>query len=713
MAVNYQDLVDRLHETTEAPFQLIADIASFTALHGVGGESTELVIRALEYFDRDGDYGEMLRSLMIQHGLYPYIVGHEDGVALRDAVVMEMNRPNATQETIFHRIQSQVFHRLVEGENVILSAPTSFGKSVVVDALVETGNYSNVVVIVPTIALLDETRRRLSRYAGYKIITHPNQDFGERNIFVMTQERLLAVPVLPNIDLFFIDEFYKLADEKDGLLDQRSSILNQAFLRLARTGAQFYFAGPVVEGLSELLPENFRASFIRTNFSTVAADTIRLDASNDAERIARTVELVGVACEPTLVYCQSPQKTRKVLEELISVRSDRAQDAPGLPDAATWIEENYHPDWIVAKALRLGIGVHHGRLPRWLAQRVIQGFESGDLDVLVCTNSLIEGVNTRAKRIIILDRNIANRAYNYFTFANIKGRVGRMFKHFVGQIYLFHDEPRRELPNIDIPGVTQSDSAPGSLLVQIEEDDWSEQTRERLTPVLEDAGLGMSVLRQVRGVEPESVAQLANHLRALPVARLRGLQWSTSYPNWQELSLACQLIWDFIAPDYHVGHGAYSASQLAFRINQAALAEGRMKDILASFVDDSNDGRGTVDDRIEAAFDFVRYWLDHNFPASLRALGVISGAVLSERGLNAGSFDGFAARVESMFSAPHLATIEEYGLPLEVTRQLLRNVGGARTLDEMLSAIASVATRNVSSLSVFERSLLDDFVASL
>ncbi|WP_344351067.1 helicase-related protein, partial [Catellatospora coxensis] len=287
----------------------------------------------------------------------------------------------------------------------------------------------------------------------------------------MTQERLLAVPVLPSIDLFFIDEFYKLADEKDGLLDQRSSILNQAFLRLARTGAQFYFAGPVVEGLSELLPENFRASFIRTNFTTVAADTIRLDASNDAERIARTVELVGVACEPTLVYCQSPQKTRKVLEELISVRSERAQDSPGLPDAASWIEENYHPDWIVAKALRLGIGVHHGRLPRWLAQRVVQGFESGDLDVLVCTNSLIEGVNTRAKRIIILDRNIANRAYNYFTFANIKGRVGRMFKHFVGQIYLFHDEPRRELPNIDIPGVTQSDSAPGSLLVQIEEDD--------------------------------------------------------------------------------------------------------------------------------------------------------------------------------------------------------------------------------------------------
>lgn len=713
MAVNYQDLVARLHESNAEPFQLIADIASFSAVHGVGGESTELVIRALDDFDRDGEYGEILRSLMIQHGLYPYIVGYASGVALRDAVVMEMNRPNANRETIFHRIQSQVFHRLVGGENVILSAPTSFGKSVVVDALVQTGNYRNIVVIVPTIALLDETRRRLSRYEGYKIVTHPNQDFEDRNILVMTQERLLAVPTLPNVDLFFIDEFYKLADEKDGLLDQRSSILNQAFLRLIRTGAQFYFAGPVVEGLSDLLPENFKASFIRTNFSTVAADTIRIKASNDSERIAHTVDLVGAECEPTLVYCQSPQKIRKVLEEIISLRSVGVQAASGLPEAAAWIEENYHSEWIVAKALRLGVGVHHGRLPRWLAQRVVQGFESGDLDVLICTNSLIEGVNTRAKRIIILDRNVANRAYNYFTFANIKGRVGRMFKHFVGQIYLFHDEPRRELPSIDIPGVTQSDSAPGSLLVQIEEEDWSEQTRDRLTPVLEDARLDVEVLREVKGVEPESIAQLANHLRTLPVSRLRQLQWSTSYPNWQELNLACQLIWDYIAPDYHVGHGAYTARQLAFRVNQAALAEGRMKDIIASFVDDSNDDRGTVDDRIEAAFDFVRYWLDHNFPASLRALSVISGAVLSERGLSAGSFDGFAARVESMFSAPHLATIEEYGLPLEVSRQLVRSLGGARTLDEMLSAITSVAARDVSTLSAFEASLLEDFVESL
>ena len=125
----------------------------------------------------------------------------------------------------------------------------------VIDALVQTRRYKNLVLVVLTIALLDETRRRLSQFREYKIChTNRNQELSERNILVMTQERLLAVPQLPAVDLFFIDEFYKLAEESEGTLEQRASMLNQAFLRLAKTGAQFYFAGPVVDGLASVLP---------------------------------------------------------------------------------------------------------------------------------------------------------------------------------------------------------------------------------------------------------------------------------------------------------------------------------------------------------------------------------------------------------------------------------------------------------------------------
>lgn len=344
---------------------------------------------------------------------------------------------------------------------------------------------------------------------------------------------------------------------------------------------------------------------------------------------------------------------------------------------------------------------------------MVQGFEDGDLDTLVCTNSLIEGVNTRAKRIIIFDRKVANRAYNYFTFANIRGRVGRMFKHFVGEIVLFHDAPTREFPEIDIPGVSQSDIAPSSLLVQIDEDDWSDVTRERVASVLEESGLNLKVLREIKGVEPEAATELAKHLRTLPTSRLRPLQWSASYPKWAELLAVCELIWNYIPPSYHRGHGAYSPQQLAYQVNQASQVEGHMKDIIAGFVDNEYDQDSSVDEKIESAFDFVRYWLDHNFPTALRALDVVASEVLEERGLESGSFDGFASRVESMFSAPHLTTLEEYGLPLEISRQLVRGLGSSRSLDEMLDAVVAMRGAERLPLTRFERSILEDVVATI
>jgi replicative superfamily II helicase len=41
-----------------------------------------------------------------------------------------------TDEIVFHRVQAEVYARLMEGENVVLSAPTSFGKSLIIDAVV-------------------------------------------------------------------------------------------------------------------------------------------------------------------------------------------------------------------------------------------------------------------------------------------------------------------------------------------------------------------------------------------------------------------------------------------------------------------------------------------------------------------------------------------------------------------------------------------------
>ena len=73
-----------------------------------------------------------------------------------------------------------------------------------------SGKYDNIAVIVPTIALIDEVRRRLShlneRYQfGFKVITHPGQAQGTRNIFVFTQERALEERDFPRLGIAVID----------------------------------------------------------------------------------------------------------------------------------------------------------------------------------------------------------------------------------------------------------------------------------------------------------------------------------------------------------------------------------------------------------------------------------------------------------------------------------------------------------------------------
>ena len=90
-----------------------------------------------------------------------------------------------------------------------------FWKSLIIDSIIASQKHSNIFIIVPTIALIDETRKRLSKFKdSYKIITHPSQSFSQRNIFILTQERAIEIIPNVNIDFFIIDEFYKLSPQK-------------------------------------------------------------------------------------------------------------------------------------------------------------------------------------------------------------------------------------------------------------------------------------------------------------------------------------------------------------------------------------------------------------------------------------------------------------------------------------------------------------------
>ena len=129
-----------------------------------------------------------------------------------------------------------------------MSAPTSFGKSFVIDSFISIKRPANVVILVPTIALADETRRRLHRkFAGeYKIITTAEQSLSEKNIFIFPQERALRyAQVIERVDILIVDEFYKASKDFD---QERSPSLIKAILTLSQIAEQRYVLAPNIAG---------------------------------------------------------------------------------------------------------------------------------------------------------------------------------------------------------------------------------------------------------------------------------------------------------------------------------------------------------------------------------------------------------------------------------------------------------------------------------
>ena len=222
MPVNRQ-LVTILFQRLSSPstiaedsFGVARDLCRVISEDDEAPQAHDLVLRAMEHRDAFGSAGVILDGLLRQIGLFPYLDSAR--LSLADLLAYEAHRPERLgDDIVFHRAQAHVYQLLMAGENIALSAPTSFGKSLVIDAMIASGKYANIVIVVPTLALIDETRRRLTeRFRNeYKIITHPSQERAGKNLYVLTQERVLERDDWAGIDFFVIDEFYKLAPQRE------------------------------------------------------------------------------------------------------------------------------------------------------------------------------------------------------------------------------------------------------------------------------------------------------------------------------------------------------------------------------------------------------------------------------------------------------------------------------------------------------------------
>lgn len=647
----------------------------------------ELVLRALNVADYFGSDQVILDGIVRQIGLFPYL--DRDELSFADQIAYELHRPdNLGEEVVFHRPQAEVYWTLLDGKNVVLSAPTSFGKSLIIDALIASGRYYNILLIVPTIALIDETRRRLMRrFRGdYKILTHPHQKLGERNIIVVTQERVSDAFDLDAVDLFVVDEFYKLNFGDDDL--ERTVRLNHVVYEVTKRGKQFYMLGPNVAGTSENFSRRIRYEQFIEPYRTVVSELHEVPAGESD--MARLIALCRTLHEPTIIFCSSPGRAMDVTKELIGAGlGTQSQECQEL---AQWVAVHYHPDWHFTKALELGLGVHHGRIPRALAQYVVHLFNAGEINFLTCTSTLIEGVNTRAKNIIIFDNKINRRSLDLFTFNNIRGRSGRMGQHFIGHVYLFHPPPADELPEVDPPVYSQPSNAPDSLLIQVDERDLSEESEERLRRYLIQEILDYATLKASVGLDPERQLEVAREILSDLEKWRPLLQW-TSLPSNRQVREICDLLWRHFDGSRLGAGSVRSASQLTLLINRLRRAPSAL-DLINQRI--NFDGGTDVDASVQNVLDFLKLWAGFHFPRLLRGLDNIQQDLFERLGEQPGHYEHFILSVESYFLPPEVFALDEYGVPLELARKLRAELASSGDLDLTLEKLRTLPVNQLN-----------------
>lgn len=650
----------------------------------------------IKFIDRkfDSHLTPVVNSLLEKAGLYPYMINAET-CDLHQKILLDLHRPIGMENYILHGKQGEVYRLLLDGENVILSAPTSFGKSLLIDAVIASQKYSNIVIIVPSIALIEETRERIvGKFSQfYKIISFPSQKFGEKNICVFTQERFLETSFDKKIDFFVIDEFYKL----NATNENRSIALNEAFYKLLKEKCQFFMIGPNIESIKETNELQIEYKFIRTDFRTVAANVYQMGihgCPSDVPTLCKNLE------GQTLIFCKSSNSINQLANE-IKVVLPLQENNPELKDFIEWLEINYSKDWIIVDLLRHGIGYHHAGLPRAISQYVLHLFNSSKIKFLLSTNTIIEGVNTSAKNMIIYDNKIASKKFDFFTFNNIRGRAGRMFKHFVGNIYLKDVYSFQEsLPIVDIPVLGEQKDMPETLLLGIEESDLSEAAKERLKYLHAQQILPYEIIKKHNSIPSQQLLECADKIRTSPHSYYNLLCW-TNLPNKDQIDCASELIFSFLCPA-RKGNGAVSSKQLAYRLKSLQSASN-----FASFIKDQikNATLDNVDEEIEGCLKFVRNWCDFVLPTSLKALNDIQNHVFASYKLKPGDYSYYIQRIRNYFDKTFASAFEELGLPIQIYSRLPVEVDKDAEIDDLMLLVKEIRTDAVD-LQPFEKRIL-------
>ncbi|WP_186458500.1 helicase-related protein [Neorhizobium alkalisoli] len=493
----------------------------------------------------------------------------------------------------------------------------------------------------------------------------------------MTQERVLDRTDIKKVDFLFVDEFYKLDPSRD---DSRYQMLNIALYKLAKISRQVFMAGPHISGIRFGQEWQGKFTFVQTNFRTVAVDII--DRSTTSNRLQTFLgDYLENKANLSIAFTASPGSARSLAEEIIV--EDPVEGSSAAKDLADWLGQNYSPEWGLVKALRHGVGLHHGRLPRAVAQRIIDLFESSDLKILVCTSTLIEGVNTSAAIIYVYDKKINTQDFDFFSFANIRGRAGRMMRHFVGKVYLYHEPPEEVSTVVDVPISSDPANAAEPILFAVDERDIEQEGLDRRDKITATTGLSRATIERFGSFGVQNLSELRAEIQQILATRPSFLLWS-GLPDRERRDCMFDLIFRFLIQPNRLRVGARSGRQLSFYVDRLRVSK-TLRSFLSFLVKRSRSSDSAAD-VVEIGFEFFR-GCDFTVPTAVMACQSVLNDLLEDRSVD---WSFYATAIENCFRPSWVKALDERGIPFPFAEKLIPLVPSGASMNEVLRVVAEV-----------------------
>lgn len=331
-----------------------------------------------------------------------------------------------------------------ENNYISYSAPTSYGKSSIINELIVNENYNKIGIIVPTRSLINQTYRKVKKeIQGYKIIVHDEMYEGEEKfIGILTQER--ALRLLENDNFYFeklyIDEAHNILDD-----DNRSILLT----RLIRKNKKRYnnqkvvFFSPVINNSRNLEIKNDVVDIkqYRVKFNVKEPEFFELALNQQERKYNRFINefyltdngkpmyeyITDNSKEKNFIFINRPVKIEKFSKEFSSNCNIPDTDNTEIREIIEMLKKHVHEDFYMTDLLKKGIVYIHGKMPDQIKDYIEYKFRnSKELKYIVANHVILEGMNLPIDRLFILSvRGLSNDQ-----LVNLIGRVNRLNEIF-------------------------------------------------------------------------------------------------------------------------------------------------------------------------------------------------------------------------------------------------------------------------------------------